>query len=253
MSAARRDRHAPDVPGPSPTLPPEHRRRWLVRTVVAVAVVLGLIAGGPWVYAQLLAPEAAAPLALQTPAPTLAREVAPSVAPADLDGAWTVQPDSEAGYRLDEVLSGQDVTVVGRTTEVAGSMTVADGSLTAAQVTVDVASIATDESARDAYFRRAMDTTANPEATFVLEQPVDVQALAATAEAVPVEAVGALTLHGVTRPVTAQLEMRRTAAGVEVAGSIPVTLTDFGLTAPDLGFVTVQPAGLVEMRLLLSR
>lgn len=253
MSAARRDRRAPEVPGPSPTLPPEHRRRWLVRTVVAVAVVLGLIAGGPWVYAQLLAPEAAAPLALQSPAPTIVREVEPSVDPADLDGEWTIRPESEAGYRLDETLSGQPVTVVGRTGEVTGSMTVADGVLTAGQVTVDVASIATDESARDAYFRRAMDTTANPEATFVLEQAVDVQALAATTEAVPVEAIGALTLHGTTQPVTAQLEMRRTAAGVEVAGSVPVTLTDFGLTAPDLGFVTVQPAGLVEMRLLLGR
>jgi len=39
---------------------------------------------------------------------------------------------------------------------------------------------------------------------------------------------------------------------VEVAGQIPITLTDFGLTAPDLGWVVVEPTGAIEVRLVLG-
>jgi polyisoprenoid-binding protein YceI len=77
---------------------------------------------------------------------------------ADTDGVWTVTDGSTAGYRVDEVLNGADVTVAGTTGRVTGTVEVAAGELTAAQVTVDVASITTDSGRRDAYFRdRIMD------------------------------------------------------------------------------------------------
>lgn len=238
-------------------LPPEHRRRWLVRTVVTVAVVLAAIAAGPWVYAEFFAPEPAEPLALTEPTPgpsgSPEPEVPATVPIAGLEGTWTVSEGSEAGYRLREVLSGTPVTVVGRTDAVSGDLVVAEGSITSGQVAVDVATIATDETARDTYFRRAMDTTTYPEASFVLEQPVDLRAVAGTTAPVPVEAVGTLTMHGLAQQVTAQLEVQRGVGGVEVVGSIPVTLQDYGLVAPDLGFVTVEPTGTVELRLLLVR
>jgi polyisoprenoid-binding protein YceI len=238
-------------------LPPEHRRRWLIRTVVTVTVVLGAIAAGPWVYATFFAPEPAEPLVLTGPTPARSGspepEVPATVPVGELEGTWTVSEGSEAGYRLREVLSGAPVTVVGRTDAVSGELVVADGSITGGQVTVDVAAIATDETARDAYFRRAMDTTTYPEASFVLEQPVDLGPVAGTTAPVAVEAVGTLTMRGLARQVTAQLEVQRGVDGVEVVGSIPVTLQDYGLTAPDLGFVTVEPTGTVELRLLLVR
>jgi len=68
-----------------------------------------------------------------------------------------------------------------------------------------------------------------------------------------VTAVGTLTLHGVPQPATAVLDVQRTAGGVEVAGQIPITLTDFGLTAPDLGWVVVESTGAIEVRLVLGR
>lgn len=244
MSAASR---------PPVELPPEHRRRWLVRTLVAVVVAVGLIVGGPWLYAKVIVPEPREPLALSTPSPSPDATVDPSAEPLDLEGTWLVGDGSLAGYRLGEVLSGEQVTVAGRTDEVSGSVTVTAGMLTQATVVVETAGIATDESARDAYFRRALDTTTYPQATFELTAPVDVSMIATETGTVVVDAPGNLTFHGVSRPVTASLEVQRTAEGVEVVGQLPVVLEEYGLEAPDLGFVTVEPTGSVEFRLLLTR
>lgn len=232
--------------------PPEHvvRRRVLV-TLGVVLVVVGLLAGGPWVYAQIFAPEAPPPLELTDPVQPESVVVVPG--PLDVDGTWLVDATSEAGYRLGEILSGQPVTVVGRTDQVTGSLTVEGETLTAAEVVVDVAAVTTDESARDAYFRRALNTSTHPQAVFRLAAPVDVAGLADAEEGVPLEVPGVLVLHGVERPVTASLVAQRAGEGLEVAGTVPVVLADHGLTPPELGFVTVEPEGTVEVLLRLTR
>ncbi|MBC7291035.1 MAG: YceI family protein [Actinotalea sp.] len=232
--------------------PPEHlvRRRVLV-TLGVVLGVMALVAGGPWVYATFFAPSTPPPLTLPEQEPPVAALVAP--APVDLEGTWQVDDTSEAGYRLGEVLSGQQVTVVGRTGQVDGTVTVEDGVLTAAEVVVDVASVTTDESARDAYFRRALDTSTHPTAVFRLTSPVDVGVLDDADGGVPLELPGVLVLHGVERPVTASLVAQRSGSGLEVAGTVPVVLADHDLTPPDLAFVTVEPEGTVEVLLRLTR
>ena len=223
--------------------------------MVAVVAAVSLIVGGPWVYAQLIAPDPAEPLALTTPTPEAAATVAPPspLELADLEGSWRVGAGSQAGYRLGEVLSGQPVTVVGRTEVVDGSVVVQGGSLVTADIVVDTASIVTDDSARDAYFRRALNTTDFPQAVFALSGPVDLSAIVGSAGPVTIEAPGTLTFHGVSGPVTATLQVQTSAEGVEVVGTIPVVLAEFGLEPPDLGFVTVDPTGTVEMLLVLTR
>lgn len=242
--------NAPMATHGHPVVPPEHRRRWLMGTVVVVVVAVSAIVGGPWLYARVIMPDPREALTLSTPAATTPAQVPASE---DIDGSWQIGEGSQAGYRLGEVLSGEQVTVVGRTDKVLGSVVVAGGALTQAEIVVDTASIATDESARDAYFRRALDTTTYPQAVFTLAEPADVSAVGTTTEAVAVQAAGTLTFHGVTHPVTVDLQVRRTVDGVEVAGQVPITLSDFGLEAPDLGFVTVEPTGSVELLLVLTR
>ena len=210
--------------------------------------VVAAITGGPWVYARFLAPEPPAPLTAGT---VMTASPPPAPAVVDPDGEWTVAEGSEAGYRIDEVLSGQDVVVVGRTPDVSGSLTVTDGVLTQARVVVGVETITTSESARDAYFRRALDTSTYPEATFELAEPVDVAAVGGSQEEVAVDLPGTVTLRGVSVPTTVQAVARLGPDGLEVAGSAPVTLADFGLTAPKLPFVTVAPTGTIEVLLRL--
>jgi polyisoprenoid-binding protein YceI len=222
---------------------PRTRRKaviWIA--VVAAVVVIGVVAAivGTKLYTSNENAKASA-------APSVAASRAPSTLDtADLSGTWTVGGDSEAGYRVHEVLNGSDVTVTGRTDRVTGSATVDGTAITKATITVQVADITTDSAQRDSYFRdSALDTSAFPTATFTLTEPI-ADAVPSGSGTTKVEAAGDLTLHGVTKSVTATLEVGLNGDGVDVSGSIPITFSDFGVQAPSLGFVQVDDAGAVE-------
>ena len=227
----------------------QKKTKIILGTSAAVVVVLGVSAAafGPAFYRDVIvgAPEAA-PSVSAAPADS-------TLDTSDLSGEWQIGTGSTAGYRVDEVLQGNDVTVTGRTTEVTGELTVDALSLTAATITVDVASITTDEGARDAYFRdTAMEADAFPTATFTLTEPVTLAAPVAGV-AQTLTATGDLTLHGVTQPVTVELQAALTETGGQVVGSIPITFSDFGVEAPDLGFVSVEDDGSVEFELFVAQ
>jgi polyisoprenoid-binding protein YceI len=216
------------------------RRAWVLLGI-PVVLVLGLVFG-PLVYAALQ-DDAPAAATVQTQPEDAELSV-------DTDGTWTVADGSTAGYRVDEVLNGADVTVAGTTEQVSGSVVVESGALDSAQVTVDVASIATDSGRRDAYFRDSvMDVAQYPTATFVVSEPVDLPELTGTPVTVPV--TGELTVVGRTMEVQVDLSVVRTAEGVDISGAVPVTFADFGIEAPDLGFVSVEDQGSVEFLLHL--
>jgi polyisoprenoid-binding protein YceI len=217
------------------------RRAWILITV-PLALVLGL-GLGPLIYAALRddAPAAA----------TVQAQPEDADLSADTDGSWTVSDGSTAGYRVDEVLNGADVTVAGTTEEVTGSVVIEDDTLASAEVTVDVASVTTDSGRRDAYFRdTVMDVGQHPSATFVVTEPVGLPELTGTPATVPV--TGELTLAGETREVRADLSVVRTPEGADVSGSIPVTFADHGIEAPNLGFVRVEDQGSIEFLLHLT-
>lgn len=219
------------------------RRTWWILGGGLALVVLALVAG-PLVYAAL---EEDAP-----PARTV--QAQPEGAPLieDTDGTWTVAAGSTAGYRVDEVLNGADVTVAGTTDQVTGQVVVEGGSMTSAEVVVDIAGVATDNGRRDGYFRdNVMDVAQFPTATFTVTGPVDLPELTGTPATVPV--TGELTVKGTTREVSAELSAVRTPEGVEVSGSVPVTFADHGVEPPNLGFVRVEDAGAVEFLLRLTR
>ena len=219
------------------------RRTWIIAGTVVGVVAVGAVAG-PLVYAAL---QEDAP-----PATTVQAQDSDAPLTDVTDGTWTIGSGSSAGYRVDEVLNGADVTVAGTTDQVTGSLVVSGGDLQSAEVDVDMASVATDSGRRDSYFRdNVIDVAANPTATFAVNQAVDLPELTGTPVTVPV--AGELTVHGVTQQVTVDLSVVRTAQGVEASGSIPVTFADYDVTPPDLGFVSVEDTGSVEFFLVLTQ
>jgi polyisoprenoid-binding protein YceI len=212
--------------------------------VGAAVVVLGgaAVAFGPGLYADWSEDRAA-------DAPTLDAGTGSTLDAAGLDGTWDVGTGSFAGYRLDEILRGEDVTVTGRTEDVTGSVVLEDGSLTAADVTVDMTTVATDVANRDAYFRdTAIQVAEHPTASFVLTEPVEVPDAAGA-----VELAGDLTVRGVTRPVTVDAQIGAEGDDVQVVGEVPITFADFGVEAPSLGFVEVEETGSIEFSLALTQ
>lgn len=233
------------------------RRRAKIAVITAVCVLgAGTAAAiaAPVIYRDIIAAPAADVPMLTVDDSALDPQAGETLDIAALSGTWSIAEGSAAGYRVDEVLNGTDVTVTGRTSRVTGSLTVDGLALTAAAFEVDVASITTDSASRDDYFRdEALQAGRFPTATFVLTAPAEIDTAPVSGEAVEQQFTGDLTLAGVTRSVTFIAQARTDGATAEIAGQIPIVFADFGITAPSLGFVSVEPEGFVEFELVLTR
>ncbi|ALO67114.1 hypothetical protein AS189_12140 [Arthrobacter alpinus] len=224
-------------------------RKKLMIFGILLVVALGAVWGGSAIYAKIGNEQAPDQLSLSSPTP--GATPAGTMAAAELSGTWNISDGSQAGYRVKEVLNGQDVTVVGRTGAVSGQATIDGTSLVAATAVVDMGNVTTDNSSRDSQFQGILKTSEFPTSTFALTSPVDIGAVAGGAATT--EATGQLSIAGVTRDVKVALNVQTTADGVEVQGTIPVTFSDYGVDAPNLGFVKVENSGAVEMLLKLKK
>jgi polyisoprenoid-binding protein YceI len=240
---------------------PSHRRSrrgWLRWVLVAAGAVVVLAVGVPFAYIHFIEGPAPAPLGLNaTASPSASGGGTGSGSGADtpLAGTWTVATGSRAGYRVNEVLAGQNNVAVGRTSSVAGHLTIRNITVTAGAFTVKMATIHSDQSQRDAQFDgRIMDVATYPTGTFTLTRSISLAPAPATGQIKTYRATGNLTLHGHTRPVTFSLSAQRTATQIRASGSIPITFADWDIPNPSFaGFVTTQNHGVLEFLLVLSR
>jgi polyisoprenoid-binding protein YceI len=236
-----------------PLTRPRHWLRWLL---AAIAGLIILAAAGPFVYIHFFDGSTPAALSLKNPpSGTATANTANTTATGPVAGTWTVGPGSIVGYRVNEVLLGQNATAVGRTTSVTGHLTIAGTTVTAAGFSVPMATVHSDKSQRDAQFDgRIMDVAQYPTGTFALTSPVDLAPLPAGGAIKDYTAHGRLTLHGATRAVTFTLTAERKGSQIEVSGDIPVLFSDYNIQNPSFaGFVTTQNHGLLEFLLVFNR
>ncbi|AIY00436.1 hypothetical protein ART_0837 [Arthrobacter sp. PAMC 25486] len=229
-------------------------RKKLIVAGILLVLAVAAIWGGSVIYANVQNSRASGEFTLSPQSPGSNAPSAGAAGSLDaqgLSGTWNIAEGSQAGYRVAEVLNGQNATVVGRTSAVKGEASIDGTSLTAAMVVVDMNGLVTDSDSRDRQFQSIVKTQDFPTSTFTLTQAVDIGAVAGGTASVT--AAGELTIAGVTRDVTVSLQAQATSAGVEVQGSIPIIFTDFGVDAPNLGFVKVENSGTIEMLLTLSK
>ena len=239
-------------------MPSRRPLRWLRWTFAGVAAVAVLAVGGTYVYIHFIEGPAPAPLGLKVTKGDVATPPGQSGRAAStgtLAGTWRVTCGSLAGYRVKEVLLGQNNIAVGRTSHVKGDLMINGSTVTAAAFTVAMATIHSDQSQRDVQFDgRIMDVTTYPTGTFTLTRPINLAPLPATGVIKTYTATGKLTLHGHTRKITFGLKAERTAGKIEVSGSIPVTFADYGIGNPSFGsFVTTEHHGILEFLMDFSR
>ena len=170
-----------------------------------------------------------------------------------LDGEWAVdQGISFVGYRIDEELASIGaITAVGRTSDVVASLTFAGTAVTDLAVTVDMTTLESDRSLRDGAMRtRGLETDTFPEASFALTSPIDLGSAPSEGEAFAATASGELTLHGVTQPVSLDLEGTLVDGTMVVVGSVEIALADYDIEKPT-GFsvVSIADVGLLEIQL----
>ena len=184
-----------------------------------------------------------------------------------IEGTWTVDTNvgefsvtedtaaTFAGFRVNEVLDAIGETVaVGRTPNVGGTLEIAGTTLNAANITVDLTSLVSDRSRRENAIQRTLNTSSNPEATFVLGEPIDLGAGAETGETVNANAVGDLTINGVTNQVTIPIEAKLVEGLIIVTGSTDVAFADYDVATPSAPVVlSLEDQGIMEFQLWFSR
>lgn len=247
---------------------------WIKRGVIGLIVLVALVYGGIFFYANVLndspdalnsddlsealattlaeTPVAETPVAEAAP-PATASASEPSESPAGFDGVWTPTTASEFGYRVDEILGGVNVTAVGRSNEIDGSLTVS-GTTASIDATVEVANIVSDDSRRNNQFRgRIMEVDTFPTANFRTTVPIDFGSIPVDGEQITATAVGELTLKGVTLPVTVEVTAQATNGSIGVLGNIPIQFTDYGIDNPSNPGVSLEDNGIVEFVLVFER
>jgi polyisoprenoid-binding protein YceI len=230
------------------------RRGWLA--AAAAVLVLALAGGGYLLLARNS--DAPAPASLDAPAATTATTAAGAAQPdatGTPDGAWRVRDDGSSfvGYRVRERLAqlSSPNDAVGRTTQVTGTMQVAGSQVETVRIEADLRGLQSDEDRRDNAIRqRGLESERFPTAVFELAEPIRLDQAPVSGRQVNGQGKGRLTVHGVTREVTADLQGRWNGSTIQVAGRIPVRMSDFQIEPPLVGFVlSIEDNVTVEFRL----
>jgi polyisoprenoid-binding protein YceI len=244
-------------------------RKRIVGTLLGVVLLAGI--GIYVVYDQVLRGDSAPALTLPTAAPSAAASdgtgapasaAAATLTAADAAGSWSIASGAQAGYRVREQLADlpAESDAVGRTDQVTGTATiVAAGDsvqLTEATIDVDTTSIASDKSMRDNRLRtEGLQTDSFPTASFKLTTAVDVPAAAFAGTVVDVTLHGDLTLHGVTKTVDIPAKAQVVGNQISVSGSLTFPLSDYSITAPNIGgfIVSIADDGTLEFLVTFAK
>jgi len=220
--------------------------------VVVVGVLAFVVA--PWIYINLIRGEAPERLSLETPVQEAVDQSAVSTESFEAAGEWIIADGSVVGYRVKEILFGQDVTAVGRTGSVTGSIIIDDESVVSGGFVVDMTTITSDSSRRDGQVNgRILQTTTYPQATFTLSAPIALSASALAGEPTRVEATGALTLLDTTREVTVSLDVQLVDGSVNIVGTIVIVFDEWNIPDPSTSGISVEPQGELEFALVLRK
>lgn len=233
-----------------------------VFAVAALAAVVGLV-----VWYTVLSNDAPSRVSLSeavtavqsnpdaTPAAALSSATDAS---ASLAGTWVLAPNSDSfvGYRVKEELARIGATTaVGRTRQITARLVFDGTAITDVEVTADLTTLQSDQALRDNALRmQALETSRYPTATFRLTQPIVLGEVPAEGMPVAATAVGDLTLHGVTRRVSIDLQGQRSNGLVVVVGSTEVRFADFNIQQPRAASVlSVEDRGTLELQLVFQQ
>ena len=246
------------------------RKRWWI---IALAALVAVVIAGGAVWYFVFRDDAPAEVTLERATRSLDGEGSGTTATsggtgtraAGLDGTWNVDgtigsftdfSSSFAGFRVEEQLVGIGAkTAVGRTPNVTGTMTITGTTVPNASFEVDMTTLTTDDGRRDNAIRtQAIETSRFPKATFVLTQPIALGSLPAEGQQIEVDAIGSLTLHGVTKTVTIPLQAQRKDNVIAVVGSLEVPFADYSISQPRAAAVlSVEDKGTIELQLFFTR
>jgi polyisoprenoid-binding protein YceI len=188
--------------------------------------------------------------------PQLSSTATTDVAPGSATpvGSWTLlrAKDVYVGYRIQELFAGDTIhkDAVGRTPTVDGTMTINPGQVASVVVNADLQNLTSGRAARDDYIHsHAIESDSFPTARFELASPIAIPTGVRPGTRLHLSASGRLTLHGVTRDATASLDARWNGSTIDVVGTAPIVLADYGIQPPQTSVTSVGDHGAFELQL----
>jgi polyisoprenoid-binding protein YceI len=172
-----------------------------------------------------------------------------------IDGLWKVTSGSTVGYRVKEILQGQETEGVGRTNAVTGTLTIQGTTVSAVELTADLTTLKSDNGRRDDQVQdRILETAKFPNAVIKLKAPIELGSVPGDKVEVTKSAKISFTLHGVTKDVSLDVNARRNGDKLEITGAMKIVFADYGITNPSLPpLVTTEPDGLLEFLIVFGR
>ncbi len=227
---------------------------WWVGSVIVVVALIAL--AGPFIYIHFIQGPAPAKLSLPTARRGITSTTSSQAASvASVSGTWNVGSGSVAGYRVDEVLLGQNATAVGRTDEIWGSLVIDGSTVTKGSFTVNMSSVISDQSQRNHKFDGPiMDVSRYPTATLTVSSPIGLGDVAGSGVVTRYTATGVLDMHGVSRTVSFPVSAERLANEIDVLADIKIPFAEWDISNPSVGgFVTTANSGTLEVLLHLTQ
>lgn len=258
--------------------------------LILSSVVLAAIALGAWLFfggdapsevdleataaaVQSASTTAVDPTATLESVPTTTQGTAttssepPGSVTGDVTGQWTVNTSlgeftvtgdataSFAGFRVDEELTTVgSTTAVGRTPLVSGSIGLDGTTLVSAEIAADLTGIKSDQTRRERAIQRALNTSVHPQATFILSEPIELGGGAAGGDVVEADAVGDMTINGITKSISLPIRAQLLDGAILVTASMVLEFSDFEVSAPSAPIVlSVEDSGVLELQLWFSR
>jgi len=238
------------LPTPHPSTAGPSQRGAIATKLLGVIVILGALGfAGYWFFIR--SDSAAKPKIENT-------KVSAGGA---VDGTWKLTPNgakgSFVGYRVHEQFADGlvDNEATGRTHDVSGAMTVKGTQVTDVSITANLATLKSDKDFRDQRLHSSgLETDKFPTATFVSTAPLTLPSAPKKGATVKLSVTGDLTLHGVTKSVTAPLEGRWDGNTIQVVGEVPITMSDFSISPPTSPLIAeVDDHGTLEMQLFFTK
>jgi len=158
---------------------------------------------------------------------------------------FTIDPSqSTAEFRIDEVLRGQDVTVLGTTSELAGQIQVNAANPSASEVSeirVNARALETDAGGRNRALRNFILNSSQDQYEFIVFQPTAIQNMpesVSVGEEFSFQVVGDLTVVDATNEVTWDVTVTpNSETEIEGVAETTIQYPDYNITIPEVPFV----------------
>jgi polyisoprenoid-binding protein YceI len=178
-------------------------------------------------------------------------------APANLSGTWNLVGggSSFAGYRVQEQHVGiGSATAVGRTTAVTGTLQYDGKQISNVEVSADLSKLVSDKPMRDGQLRnQGIEYSKFPTATFKLTAPITISEIPAEGQSVKQNVKGDLTLHGVTKSISMDIEGVIKDGKLVVVGSTVIEFADYNIGKPQgASVLSIEDRGTMELQLIFQ-